>query len=486
MKRTKIVATIGPASEKPKVIQNMVRAGLNVARLNFSHNVHSHHLMLIKNIRQVVKELDIPVTILQDLQGPRIRIGDVGEKGIKIKKGKEVILLYSLGSANLKTKPAVIPMHYKDLHRDLKIGERVLVEDGLIQMEVKRIKDKKIYCEVLVPGVIKTHKGMNFPDSDIKAKALTKKDLSDLAFGIKNDVDFVALSFVRDEKDIIDLRKKIMTLERKFKKLPKGAKVPVTKIIAKIERREAVDAFDEILEVVDGIMVARGDLGIELPFEDVPLAQKAIIKKCNQAGKPVIVATQMLDSMIRNPLPTRAEVSDVANAILDGTDAIMLSGESATGKYPLKAVKAMKRIATEVEPVEFKMAQKLEAEVRSSKSLEDISSFNVQNVAEQLGANMMVCLTGSGKMARNIVRYKSRVPLLAITDNKKIKSQLNLSWGTLAWHINFGLGYKKLMAKVVKQLKKQKQITVGDTVVFCADESFDYFKSDGFVKIEEV
>ncbi|MEK7653611.1 MAG: pyruvate kinase [Patescibacteria group bacterium] len=486
MKRTKIVATIGPASESPKTMAKMFKAGLDVARLNFSHNVHRHHLMLMKNLRATAKKQGKNIAILQDLQGPRIRIGDVGEKGVSVKTGEEVVLFYSNQPVTKKTKPVLIPIHYQNLYRDLKKGDLILIDDALIRLEVKEIKNKEIFCRVLAGGKIKTRKGMNFPKSAIKASPLTEKDLADLAFGIKNKVDFVALSFVKDARDIINLRKKIMALERKFGRLPRREKSPQTKIIAKIERREAVKNFDSILKTVDGIMVARGDLGIELPFEDVPLIQKEIIKKCNLAAKPVIVATQMLDSMIRNPLPTRAEVSDVANAILDGTDAIMLSGESATGLYPLAAVEAMTKIAKEVEPTEFKLQQELEKKLKRIKSMADFAAFNAQDLAEKMKAKAIICFTKSGYTARMIIRYKSRVPLFVFTPSEAVKNQLNLSWGVEAHQAAIGASYPEALKTIFNFLKKNKKAKAGDTIIVCAGRRLPFFKGNNFIKVEAI
>ncbi len=497
MKRTKIVATIGPASENKKILAKMFQAGMNVARLNFSHNVQKHHLLLINNIRQTAKKLDQNVAIIQDLQGPRIRTGNVGTEGIEVNKGDSVILFYSDSPAPKKSKkfidvkPKRVPIQYQNLYRDVKRGDRILIDDGLIELKVVKISSKDIHCQVKLGGVIKTQKGMNFPKSTIQADPLTKKDLKDLEFGIKHGVDYVALSFVRNARDIENLRKKIFSyekkyLKKKYKKLCDRQKSPLTKIIAKIERRLAVKNFDTILKVADGIMIARGDLGIELPYYDVPLIQKKIIKKCNYAGKPVIVATQMLESMVRSPIPTRAEVSDVANAILDGTDAIMLSGETATGRYPLKAVKVMRRIAHEVEPTEFKIHQELELQMKRIESLVDYVAFDAQNMAEKMQCKAIICLTESGHTARMIERYKSRIPLLAFTPYNKIRNQLSLIWGVEAYYITFVKHYGKMMASIFALLKQKKKVKSGDLVLICAGQIFSLFDRDNFIRTETV
>ncbi len=486
MKRTKIVATIGPASEDKEMLTKMISSGLNVARLNFSHNVHEHHLMLINKIRSVAKSLGTTVSLLQDLQGPRIRIGNVGKVGVEVAAGDSVILFYSTKEYKEGPKPIEIPTHYEKLNKDLKVGSIVLIDDALIQLEVVKIVDKKIHCKVTMGGLIRTHKGMNFPNATITADPLTKKDLEDVAFGVKNGVDFVAISFVKNAKEIKSLREKILTLEKKYGHVSKTATVPHTKIIAKIERIEAVNDFNEILEAVDGVMVARGDLGIELPFEQVPLIQKKIVRKCNMAGKPVIVATQMLESMIKNPLPTRAEVSDVANAILDGTDAIMLSGESAGGKYPLESVQAMQRIAHEVERLEFKMMEELDTRFKHVKHLVDFIAYTAQDIAEKMQVKAIVCFTESGYTAQMISRYKSRVPLYVFTEHDYVRNQVNLSWGTVPHKMKFLNSYQKTLEAVYKVLKAEKRIVAGDKILVCAGQSLSMFEKDNFIKVEKV
>lgn len=485
MKRTKIVATIGPASEKPEILTKMVAAGLNVARLNFSHNKHAHHLMLINHLRAVAKKTGRAISLLQDLQGPRIRIGDVGTAGVAVENDQKIFLTYSTKSYQAG-KSVVIPMHYERLHRDLKTGSIILIDDGMIMLEVKRITGKMIETIVKRGGLIKTHKGMNFPNATITADPLTAKDLADVEFGIKQGVDFVALSFVKDAADINRLRRHIIRLERKYRKLPRNTTRSITQIIAKIERVEAVDNIDEIIEASDGIMVARGDLGIELPFEQVPLIQKDIVYRCSLVGKPVIVATQMLESMIKNPLPTRAEVSDVANAILDGTDAIMLSGESAGGLYPIESVQAMQRIAKNIEKVEFKIQQELDSQLKQVKYLVDFIAYSAQDIAERMNVKAIVCFTQSGYTARMISRYKSKVPLFVFTEDANVRNQINLSWGTVPYQIEAHHHYKKVLINISKILKRDGHVKKGDSVLVCAGQSLHLFAEDNFIKIDKI
>ncbi|MBI2436143.1 MAG: pyruvate kinase [Candidatus Magasanikbacteria bacterium] len=339
-KQTKIVCTIGPSCETVEILTQMVEAGMNVARLNFSHGTYANHKMLIKNIRAVEKNTGEAIAILQDLQGPKIRVGIVPKTGIELNKGHEV--LFSTDEKNKKA----IQIGYKDLHKFLKKDELMLLDDGKIQGVISSVKGKTITVRITVSGVLTSHKGINVPQSDLsKLKVLTDKDKQDIEFGVKNGVDMIALSFVMSPTDILDLKYHIKKVARKL-----GIKKqePI-RVIAKIEKAEAVKRIDEILEVVDAIMVARGDLGIEIPAEEVPIIQKKLVDKALEKAKPVIVATQMLDSMQHNPRPTRAEVSDVANAVIDHTDAVMLSNETASGEYPVETVAMMSKIIRQTE-----------------------------------------------------------------------------------------------------------------------------------------
>lgn len=497
MKRTKIVATIGPASETKEMMKKMIKSGLNVARLNFSHNTHEHHAKLIRNLRSAAKSLNVSIAVLQDLQGPRIRIGDVGE-GLEIKAGQEVYLVPEKYCSADKTR-LLVPIQYPELYRDLKKGDAVLIDDATIELKVKESSPKAIKCVALNGSTIKTHKGMNFPKSTINCPAVTAKDLADVEFGVKSGVDWIALSFVKDEKDIISLRKKVFALEKKYLKLSIGdskMNKPTMKgkisgehirIIAKIERREAISNFDRILEAADGIMVARGDLGIETPIEDLPMLQKSMIEKCRQVGKPVIVATQMLESMIKNPIPTRAEVSDVANAVLDGTDAIMLSGESATGKYPLKAVQYMAKIANHMEQEEIVREEARENDFKSNQSITQIISFMAQDLAEDsAAASLIVCATTSGFTARNISRFRPAVPIVAVTPSELTRRQLALSWGVDAERARFTDSFNKLLADIKRLLLFKRLAKRGNTVVVVAGHPFGYKGQSNLIKVEVI
>lgn len=458
MKKTKIICTIGPASENPKVLTQLVKNGMNVARLNFSHGSYENHLQLMENIRSVSKKLKTPIAILQDLQGPKIRIGKL-DNSVSVKKGQTVILGKD------------IPLDF-DISLSVKPKERILIEDGLIELVAQKVykpraKSKSagtIVCKVVNGGEIKSHKGVNLPDTTITFPIFTKKDLQDLKFGLSNEVDYVALSFVRSKKDILQIRKYI------DKYLPKGGLRP--RVIAKIERREAVENFDDILESADAIMVARGDLGVEIEDSQVPLIQKDIIAKCNSMAKPVIVATQMLDSMIRNPRPTRAEVSDVANAVIDRADAVMLSGETATGNYPINAVAEMTRIikATEESPYDD-----LVVEIFSGDKLEDkkaaLIAGAVQRLAIGIDAAAIIGTTESGYTARFISRQRPSAPIIIMTDRNKVYRQLCLVWGVTPLYVESLSALKNvegLLKHFVSEARKMKLVAKGDKVVLVA------------------
>ncbi|MFA6410635.1 MAG: pyruvate kinase [Candidatus Buchananbacteria bacterium] len=493
MKRTKIVCTIGPASETKTKIEKMIKSGLNVARLNFSHGSYEHHAMLINNIRQVSNKLGQPVAILQDLQGPRIRTGNIEKDGIKVEAGQKIYLVPENFKISLKDISTFIPIQYPNLYRDVKPGDPILIDDAKIELEVLAIKSKAIICQVKIGEVINSHKGMNFPKSKITAPPVTSKDHQDLLFGLKQNIDFVALSFVKDAKDVIDLRKSIHQIETRlgqkikdFKKPQRGGKGPTThtKIIAKIERPEAVANFEEILQAVDGIMIARGDLGLEIPLEDLPLIQKKIIRRCIQEAKPVIVATQMLDSMIRYPVPTRAEVSDVANAILDGTDAIMLSGETATGKYPLKAVQVMTKIAGEVEKMEIAEHKKIEDFLSKKGGTTETVCHAVKTVADDLKAKYVVCTTTTGYSARSVVKYRPNISVVAMSASEKTRNQLCLSWGVHPYHLSFDESFNKMLEQIKKLLAKKKLVVKGDIIVIAAGHPFGYLGQTNLIKVE--
>jgi len=460
--RTKIVATIGPASESVAKLEQLMKAGLRVARLNFSHGDYPSHKKLVKNIRKAAKNLGIEVAILQDLQGPRIRIGDVDEKGITAKKGSKIALvsqkMHAIGVRGYQS----VPIQYEDLYKDVKKGTLILIEDGTIQLKVASVRQGVIYCKTKVGGLIKSHKGMNIPGVTLTVDVITKKDKEDIIFGQSQEVDYVALSFVKDATDI----KQLKTL---IKKAEKKRTIIRTKTIAKIERQEALDNLDGIINEVDGIMVARGDLGIEIEPQKVPVWQKTMILNCLQQAKPVIVATQMLDSMIKNPRPTRAEVSDVANAIIDHADGIMLSGESAVGKYPVKAVKMMHDIAIETEGSCY---DDLLCGREHAQGRQPGLAFAACHLAMSTQAKAALVFTRTGDSARLLARHRPELPIIALTPQKKTHRQLALSWGVVGIHVSEKATMKSMIEKALVFLKKQGFVKKGDPIIIAASDPF--------------
>jgi pyruvate kinase len=415
MPRTKIVATIGPASQSPDVLKQLILAGMNVARLNFSHGTQSEHGEVITIIRRIARQLDRPIAILQDLAGPKIRIGEIATGAITLEPGA----VFTLTNRPVPGNEREVSITYPDLPNDVQPGDCLLLNDGALELEVVETTDLDITCRVIIGGPLSSHKGINLPTRSIKAPSLTDKDREDLAFGIEHEVDYVALSFVRTAADVLEARRFMQE---------RGSAIP---LIAKVEKHEALINIDEIIQVVDGIMVARGDLGVETPLERVPLVQKMLIKKSNRAGKPVITATQMLRSMVDNPRPTRAEVTDVANAILDGTDAVMLSEETAVGKYPAEAATMMARIAEDAEsgfPFDTWMPQ---LEVGDEKPLPEAVSHAACNLADDINAAAIVTFTQSGSTAQLVAKYRPRRPIVAPTPLEKTYRRLALIWGVV-------------------------------------------------------
>ena len=410
-RRTKIVATIGPATESPERIRELIQAGATTFRLNFSHGDHSEHATRIATIRQVAHELGVHIGILQDLQGPKIRLGRFEEGPITLSKGDH----FALTSKQVRCNQTVATVTYDKLAEEVTAGSRILLDDGRVEMKVDRVDevDQTLHCVVTVGGVLSNNKGVNFPDVQLSVRALTTKDRQDLAFGLQQGVDWVALSFVRNPSDMQEIRELI----RKH-----GFSTPV---VAKIEKFEAIDQIDAILPLCDGVMVARGDLGVEMPAEEVPLLQKDLIHKANSLGIPIITATQMLDSMASSPRPTRAEVSDVANAILDGTDAVMLSNETAVGDYPVEAVETMATIARRIE----RDYPQRPTDTHLPSTIPNAISGAVSSIARQLNAAAILPLTKSGATAHNVSKFRPSTPILAITSEVGVARKLQLVWG---------------------------------------------------------
>jgi pyruvate kinase len=411
MRRTKIVATIGPATESKQVLRQLIEAGATTFRLNFSHGDHEDHAERIIAIRQVAQELGVHIGILQDLQGPKIRLGRFEAGPISLATGDA----FTLTSRQVNCNQAIATVTYDKLAEEVHNGCRILLDDGRVEMVVEHVDqtDQSLQCRVTVGGVLSNNKGVNFPDVQLSIRALTPKDRRDLAFGLQQEVDWVALSFVRNPSDMQEIRDLIRS---------HGCTTPV---VAKIEKFEAIDSIDAILPLCDGVMVARGDLGVEMPAEEVPLLQKELIRKANSLGIPIITATQMLDSMASCPRPTRAEVSDVANAILDGTDAVMLSNETAVGDYPVEAVATMARIARRIE----RDYPRRILDGQMATTIPNAISQAVSSIARQLNAAAILPLTKSGATARNVSKFRPSTPILAITSEESVARQLQLVWG---------------------------------------------------------
>ena len=443
MKKTKIIATLGPVSESPEMIETLIKAGANVFRLNFSHGSHEEHGQRIDLVREISDKLGLHIGILADLQGPKIRIGEYD--GF-LKKHEEVVL-----SCDAVT-GAEIPVQYAGLYKDVKIGDALLLDDGLLELKVTAVNGKKIACKVVNGGKLTSKKGINLPTGTISAEIITDKDRSDAVFALSKGADFLALSFVRDEGDINDLRD-IVTKSGHD-----------AQIIAKIERHEAVNNFEKILEASDAIMVARGDLGIEISQQKVPLIQKHIVKRCLAVGKPVIVATQMLDSMIRNPRSTRAETSDIANAILDGADAIMLSGETANGKYPKEAVQAMNRISLDTESwiVENKIVigEHVQHDVHKLPEAVAQAAFML---AKETGSRYILAATTTGRNARSIAKFRPYQLVIAGTDSEVTARRLSLTWGV--WPVVATFAHnRELTDKVTEVLRDKRMVRNGEYI----------------------
>ncbi len=471
-RKAKIICTLGPSSNTPEKIKSLALAGMDVARLNFSHGTHDEHKKLIRIIRRISGEINKPISIIQDLQGPKIRIQSFKDGPITLKTGD----IFTLTTRKIIGDKSVVSVSYPAFSRDVKPGDTVLLDDGLVQLKVKRVKEKDVICQVKYGGRLSNHKGLNLPGSTLSVRALTGKDKEDLLFGLKMDVDYIALSFVQKPQDITDLKKIIAKA---------GKDTPV---IAKIEKPQAVEAIEAITDVADVVMVARGDLGVEVSAEEVPPIQKHIISLCNRKGVPVITATQMLDSMIHNPRPTRAEASDVANAILDGSDAVMLSGETASGKYPVTAVQIMQKIVSLIE--KKSPSEKLVAREIDDYGKVDISStvgFSACQAAELINAALIVCLTQTGSTARMIARFRPQQRLIAATHTEGSLRRLNLIWGILPHRIReFGGNLDDAIDEIINLITKKGMAKKGDKIIITAGLPFYSRRGTNMLRIEEI
>lgn len=470
-RRTKIVATIGPATSSPEVLRALIEAGATTLRLNFSHGSYADHQRSIRLIRQTAFELDQPVGILQDLQGPKIRLGKFENDSIHLNKGDRFILTSNpiVGTQEISC------VTYDYLANEVPAGATILLDDGRVEMRVEKVDcaAKELHCRVVVDGTLSNNKGVNFPGVYLSVKAMTDKDRKDLLFGLGQGVDWVALSFVRNPQDVLEIKELISNA---------GRQVPV---IAKIEKHEAINQMEAILPLCDGVMIARGDLGVELPAEDVPILQKRLITVANRLGIPIITATQMLDSMVHSPRPTRAEVSDVANAILDGTDAVMLSNETAVGKYPVEAVATMARIATRIEQ-EQGLAATPPSIKDTRRSIPNAISQAVGQIADQLGAAAIMTLTKTGATARNVSKFRPKNPILAVTPHVDIARQLQLVWGVKPLLVLDLPSAGQTFQSALNVALEKELLCEGDLVVMTAGTLQGIAGSTDLIKVEVV
>lgn len=468
IKRTKIIATVGPASNTKEKLLDLVRAGANVFRLNFSHGTHEQHLQVIQYIREINKETDFNVSILQDLQGPKIRTNDMENNGVELVEGEKIVITKELC---LGTKDR-ISTSYQSLTSDVKPGDAILIDDGKIELRVVNSQDGEVTAVVIYGGLLKSKKGINLPNTEVSEPSLTAKDRKDLIFGIENDVDWIALSFVRRAEDLVELKQLIAESGKDIK------------VVAKVEKPEAIKNIDSIISETDSVMVARGDLGVEMLMEDVPMLQKMIVKKCNAAGKPVIVATQMLESMIDNARPTRAETSDVANAIIDGADTVMLSAESASGHYPVLAVQSMSRICLSVEKEADLIYNKVTA--NDDTTFSDNLIATACSLANQVKAKAIIGLTQTGYTAFRIASHRPKAEILIVTPNRALLSRLSLVWGVKALYYDKFLSTDETIEGIKNMLVKEGYLKKGDVYVTTAGMPFTSYQGTNTLKLSIV
>ncbi len=469
MRRTKIVCTIGPASSSTKVLEGLLKAGMDVARLNFSHGTHDQHAEAISNLRRLSERRDKPLAILQDLSGPKVRLGDIATGPIEMKRGQRIVLTTRLVAGDAGEVNLPVP----ELVAALKPGDRLLADDGRVELVVIEVSETDVTARAAAPGVLSSRKGITSPGVSLNIAAVTEKDLADLRFGLEQGVDWVAASYVRIPEDIAPLREVMKQ---------KGVWRP---IIAKIEKMEAVRNLEGILRVVEAIMVARGDLGVEIPIDEVPMTQKHIIRRCNVAGKPVITATQMLDSMMNNPRPTRAEVTDVANAILDGTDAVMLSGETAAGCYPLEAVRMMAKVAVRADAA---LPDRAVFSGRHITNVEvpDVVAQATVEMARALKASAILCSTTSGSSARLIAKYRPDAPLIAATPVGETYRRLALTWGVQSMLIGDVRDTDQMMEETISSAANRRLIKSGDRVILTAGVPVNIVGNTNLIRVHTV
>jgi pyruvate kinase len=471
MRKTKIIATLGPATSSKAVLKEIIQKGVNICRINCSHGSYEDHKAVIDRIREINDELNTHVGILVDLQGPKIRIHEVENNGIDLVSG-EHILISTEKVLGTKEK---ISINYQDLPRDVKPGEHIMLDDGKLLLEVVSSNGKsEVKCKVVHGGVLSSKKGVNLPNSALSLPSLTPKDLEDLQFALENNADWIGLSFVRNARDIIELKHHILQAQSS------------ARVIAKIEKPEALTQIDDIIAECDALMVARGDLGVEIPLEQVPVIQKMLIKKCLLSAKPVIVATQMMESMITNISPTRAEVNDVANAVLDGADAVMLSGETSVGKFPVRVIEIMCQIVSEMEKQE-QIYNKEELPLKNqSRFISDSICFNACRLSQRVEAKAIITMTFSGYTAYKVSSQRPKSQILVFTSNKKIMTQLNLVWGVKCYYYDRTVSTDHTIADIIYLLKKEGRVATGDYVINIASIPIEEQGKSNMVKLSQV
>ena len=469
MRRTKIICTLGPAVDDEESIRSLIRAGMDAARFNFSHGSHPEHLARLNRLKSVRDSMSHPVATILDTKGPEIRIKSFSTKTVELEAGAS----FTLTTQEVEGDAGRVSVTYDRLHEEVRPGQEILIDDGLVAIRVEEIDGRDIRCTVENGGTLSANKSLNIPGVHISLHALTEKDVADIRFGVENDFDFIAASFVRRAEDVREVRRVLHDCG--------GDSM---KIIAKIENQEGVDNIDEILAAADGVMVARGDLGVEIPAARVPILQKQIIRKGLQAGKPVITATQMLDSMIRNPRPTRAEVSDVANAVFDGTSCVMLSGETAGGKYPLEALAAMGNIVEEAEQSIHYWRQFQKRRVVPASNINDAISHTCCLTAMDLNAKAILAATNSGRTARMICRFRPACPVAALTMHEKVRRQLNISWGVTPYLTGQVTSTDRIFSLSAEVALKEKLVRPGDTVVITAGVPLGRSGSTNLIKAQ--
>jgi len=467
--KTKIVATVGPASNNKEMLTALAKEGVDVFRLNFSHGKHEDHLKVINYVREINQELGTHIALLQDLQGPKIRVNEM-EQGIEITAGDTITITTKevLGNKDL------VSTSYEGLPKDVKTGDVILIDDGKIELRVKEVRGIEVTCTIIYGGPLKSRKGINLPFSRVSAPSLTDKDYEDLEFGLKNNVDWVALSFVRKATDIEILRAVIDRYKSN------------TRIVAKIEKPEALENIDAIIEATDAVMVARGDLGVEIWMEEVPMVQKMLVEKCNKASKPVIVATQMMESMIENPRPTRAETNDVANAVLDGADALMLSAETAAGKYPIEVIRSMVRTIGSVEKQGNIFYRFRDVDPKSANFFNDSLILTACKLAKDVNAKAIVGMTQMGYSAYKAASHRPNANIFAFTSNDAILNTMNLVWATRAYHYDKAASTDETIADVEKILKRDGHVKTGDTFIILASMPIQERGRSNMIKVHVV